>query len=81
MIARQSVLGIKRSWYSFMGGKPVKIVSLLKRSLRRKKDKIAVFPLIRLTLFQTPDYATFLSVKMQNKKSKAPTLNKIPVFS
>ena len=47
----------------------------------RQKKKIAVLPLTRPTLFQTPDSAIFLSEKMQNKKSKASTLNKIPVFS
>ena len=29
-----------------------------------------MFPLTRPTLFQTPDWAIFLSVKMQNKKKK-----------
>ena len=38
--------------------------------------QIAVFPLTRPTQFQT-HLCYFLSVKMQNKKSKAPTFNKI----
>ena len=44
------------------------------------KKTIAVFPLIRPTPLQTPNSAIFIS-KMQNKNTKAQTLNKIPVLS